>query len=60
MIKNNCFNRLEQANFIVYYEIFSKFDTSPLFSLVLAVLDIAQLFSFSFSRKVIIKFNILV
>jgi hypothetical protein len=52
MIKNNCFNRLEQANFIVYYEIFSNFDISPLFSLVLAVLDIAQLFSFSFSRKV--------
>ncbi len=55
MSRNNFFDKFEQANFIVYYQIFSTFDTSPLFSLVLAILDIVQLFSFSFSPKV--KFN---
>ena len=52
MNNKNFLNRFEHANFIVYYEIFSTFDISPLFSLILAILDIGQLFSFSFSTKV--------
>jgi hypothetical protein len=52
MDNKNFLNRIEHANFIVYYEIFSTFDISPFFSLVLAILDIGQLFSFSFSTKV--------
>jgi hypothetical protein len=51
-MENNFLIKIENANFLVYYQIFSTFDTSPLFSLVLAILDIAQLFSFSFSPKV--------
>ena len=52
MENKNLLNRIEHANFIVYYKIFSSFDISPLFSLTLAILDIGQLFSFSFSTKV--------